>query len=115
MCNLNDPAKTAVASVSYAAMTFSAQQGDRCLSLNVLAQECLENLPAWCSCLTSWIEVLTKDDLDAAHPLPAALNPERWTTAAWVSSSGGKPKYDYVNGPVHPFVSDGKRAIGTEE
>jgi hypothetical protein len=93
--NVNDPAGTAVASVRFAAITFPARQGREVVTMPALAEECLKNMPAWCSRLTSWIEVLTKDDLDSAHSLPAALHPERWTTAAWVTSSQGKPTYKY--------------------
>ena len=112
--NVKDPANTAVASVQFAALTFPVRQPDGNFALSKVAEECLKHMPDWCARLTTWIEVLTKDDLEAAHSLPAAVHPQRWTTVAWVTSSRGKPHYDYVNPLMHSFGSDGRYAMTTE-
>ena len=110
-----DPEGTAVASVSYAAITFPAVQGGVEKPLEDVANECIDHMPEWCGRLTSWIEVLTTDDLDPAHPVRSTIDPERWTTAAWITSSGAKPDYDYVNPPLILIGSDGKNAMGREQ
>jgi hypothetical protein len=112
--NLKDPANTAVASVRFVALTFRVRQPTGTRALSEVFEECLQYMPDWCARLTTWIEVLTKDDLDAAHPLPAALHPDPWTSAAWITSSRRKPRYDYFNAPLHSFGSDGRYAVTTE-
>lgn len=114
MHNLKDAEGTAVASVSYAAMTFPAVQGGKSMPIADVAKECIDHMGSWCKRLTSWIEVITKDDLNPAHPVRAAIDPERWTTTAWITSSRGKPKYDYINPPAILIGSVGKHAMGPD-
>jgi hypothetical protein len=113
--NIKDPEGTAVASVSYAAMTFPAMQSANFMPLRDVAKECIEHMPAWCGRLSSWIEAITKDDLDAAHPAHASIDPERWTTTAWITSSNGKPNYDYVNPTAILMGSLGKAAMTADQ
>ena len=77
--------------------------------------ECMEHFPIWASRLVDWVEALTHQDLDAAHPLINACSRPRWTTISWTYRSGGKPQYTYVNPSIVLIGSGGKGAIGIKD
>lgn len=108
-----DLAGTAVATVGFAVLAFSEYQSGKSLPLATVSKECLEHLPAWCSRLVDWIEVITKDDLNSAHSIRDSIDPVRWTTAAWITSSVGRPSYCFVNPSMSIFGSSGDRAMTT--
>jgi len=109
--NIKDPINTAVASVHAAILSISPKQNGQTRSLQAVADECMEHLPAWSSRLTDWIEILTGEDLSAVHPVSATLMPERWTSTAWIHGSGSELDYAFVNPPVVLMGSDGKNAM----
>ena len=109
--NQNDPVNTAIASVHSAVLSLSPSQSGRTLSMEQVAEECLQHFPQWCVSLTDWIELMTRDDLNVAHPLNTAFAPLHWTSTAWTHTSGSRPDYKYVNPPLHMFGSDGENAM----
>lgn len=107
-----DPVNTAVASVGAAVLAFSNRQSGEELTVHQVGEECLEHFPRWCARLRDWIEVLTRDDLNAAFPVSAAVVPERWTSTAWIrfKDNDGLDR-DFINPMLHLFGSDGKNAM----
>jgi hypothetical protein len=109
------PAETAVASVRLAALSFPQAQPQGVMSLEEVAEECLNHIVDWCSRLVDWIEVLTGDDLDAAHPIHSALDRAPWTSTPWIYVEGDAPQYQFVNPVLRLYGSRGDNAIGPRE
>lgn len=111
--NRHDPIGTAVASVRSAALTFAPSQGGHDMSVRKVAERCLADLPAWCSRLVDWVELLTGVDADPRNPLDAAIVPPSWVSPAWVYPTASGPDYDYFNAPVVLLGSTGEHALDT--
>jgi hypothetical protein len=108
--NKTSPAATAVASVGHAVLSFNPNQDNGPKSLSEVAAECHKHLPLWYRRLKEWIEVVSKDDLDADHPLGAVKRPELVSTP-WTFRQNGKLKYDYINPMLVLHGSTGDNAL----
>jgi hypothetical protein len=104
--NRHDQAGTAVASVGAAVLTIPALQADEEWTLERVAKACINDFPLWCARLNDWIEVLTGNDLNAAHPVDAVLDPAHWTSAAWIQSTAKDVKYEYVNPTINVVLHE---------
>lgn len=105
-----NPEDTAIAAVYRAVIAFPAVQGLGKLSVEDLAKKCIEQFPAWSSRLSDWIEVLTSDDLNAAHPLYAGDH-SLWVSAAWIHPKGTGIDYSFINPQLTLHGSNGKNSM----
>lgn len=109
----DNPDGTAIASVGHAVLAVPASQQSKDLSRREVGELAIEHMPAWSARLTTWIELLTHDDLDAAHPLYDALFPSHWTTAGWYSPEDPEPR-EYINPTMVLLGGDRKHAMSPD-